>query len=140
MHFVYRALFTERKMPITDKSIRITRHKRKQNLRERMSASRELKALAHLQLGDHAGLGVVGHGEVVHEALGEVLAVVLLEHVLVVEVLEDSHLQEQWEGERVAFPRNRRLSSVRKVEDSRLTRHSTIDRRHSTMYTIFINL
>lgn len=47
---------------------------------------------ANLELRDHAGFGVVRDGEVVHETLGEVLAVVLLEHVFVVEVLEDSHL------------------------------------------------
>ena len=50
-----------------------------------------LEAARLLQLGDHARLGVVAGGHVLHQPLGQHLAVELLEHVLVLDVLEDDH-------------------------------------------------
>ena len=44
-----------------------------------------------LQLGDHGCLGVVTGTHVLHQPLGEHLAVELLEHVLVLDVLEHHH-------------------------------------------------
>jgi len=49
-------------------------------------------ARRHLQLGDHAGLGVVAGAVLVDEALGEHLGVELLEDVFVLDVLEHNHL------------------------------------------------
>ena len=50
-----------------------------------------LKATGLLQLGNHGGLGVVAGRHVLDQTLGQHLAVELLEHVLVLDVLEDDH-------------------------------------------------
>lgn len=49
-------------------------------------------AMSHLQLGDHAGLGVVAGAVLVDQTLGEHLGVELLEDVFVLNVLEHNHL------------------------------------------------
>ena len=46
-----------------------------------------------LEFGDHGHFGVVAGRERVDQSLGEHLAVELLEHVLVLDVLEYHHLQ-----------------------------------------------
>lgn len=47
---------------------------------------------SNLQLGDHAGLGVVAGAVLVDQTFGQHLGVELLENVFVLDVLEHDHL------------------------------------------------
>ena len=58
-----------------------------------LQLGRVLEPAGLLQLGDHGGLGVVAGRHVLHESLGQHLAVELLENVLVLDVLENDHLK-----------------------------------------------
>jgi len=49
----------------------------------------------HLQLGDHTGFCIVRRRHVLNQSLGQHLAVELLKHVFVLDVLEDDHLWSQ---------------------------------------------
>ena len=58
-----------------------------------LQLGRVLEPAGLLQLRDHGGLGVVAGRHVLHESLGQHLAVELLENVLVLDVLENDHLK-----------------------------------------------
>lgn len=48
---------------------------------------------SHLQLRDHAGLGVVAGAVLMNQTLGKHLGIELLEDVFVLDVLEHNHLE-----------------------------------------------
>ena len=52
-----------------------------------------LEAARLLELRNHGGLGVVAGGHMLHQPLGQHLAIKLLEHILVLNVFEDDHLE-----------------------------------------------
>ena len=47
----------------------------------------------YLEFGNHASLRVIRYGQMLNKAFGEHLAVEFLKNVLIVEVLEDDHLE-----------------------------------------------
>ena len=61
------------------------------NLEHSLQFTGVLKPTGLLQFGDHGGLCIIRSRHVLNQSLGQHLAVELLEHILVLNVLEDNH-------------------------------------------------
>ena len=79
------------------------------HLEHPLKLGRVFEATGLLQLGDHGSFSVVARRHVLHESLGQHLAVKLLEDVLVFDVLEHHHLKTWFEFKDYFF----RLENVR---------------------------
>lgn len=58
-----------------------------------------LNKCTDLQFGDHTGLGVVAGTVLVHQSFGQHLGIELLEHVFILNILENHHLMRKDVGE-----------------------------------------
>lgn len=66
---------------------------------EQWSEPSSLNKCTDLKFGDHAGLGVVAGAVLMHQSFGQHLGIELLEHVFILNILENHHLMKKDVGE-----------------------------------------